>query len=251
MDLMEQEVLFENIERKVYPRTFLNTVFVVFSYTIDSWSEESMNSIKAFLKDYFSLSVDISADDFEIGLAIDSREGDFSYFFSKGYIGVKYMKQNYVSFPETMMPLIYRLTAFIKNCFSLAKIDKIEIRKINTWMSKKQEMDASIDNVMVNSLLSSELISRSTPGSAYEGLSSVREFAGTSNGYRFMIRYGFDNRISSKENGVGLILDETITQEDVSFSEVEKALMDGNTLLYNIFHWSVSPTLLSYMSKEQ
>lgn len=149
------------------------------------------------------------------------------------------------------MPLIYRLTAFIKNCFSLARIDKIEIRKINTWMSKTQEKDVSIDNVMVNSLLSSELISRSTPGPDYEGLSSVREFAGTSNGYRFMIHYGFDNRISSKENGVGLILDEAITQEDVSFSGIEEALMEGNTLLYNIFHWSVSPTLLSYMSKEQ
>lgn len=248
---MTQDFIFETVERKVYPRTFLNTVFVVWDYDTACIPEDVVPLIRRFIKDNFNLEIGLTEEEFSHGFSIDNQQAGHSYFFSRGRVGVKYNGENYVSFTETMMPLIYRLSSFVKNVLSSSLISNIRIRKVNILNARKEEGNLVSEDLLVRDFLSSELISRTHPVANYLGLDNVKGFYGTTNGDEFSICFGFQKGSTPDgEPFVGLVLDESVSRRSISLNTVDDALLEINSVVFNVFHWSVSPTFIALMNKE-
>ena len=248
---MTQNFIFETVERKVYPRTFLNTVFVVWDYDTANIPDDVVLRIRRFVKDNFNLEIGLTEEEFSHGFSIDNQQAGHSYYFSRGSVGVKCKGENYVSFTETMMPLIYRLSAFVKNVLSSSLIGTIRIRKVNILNARKEDGDHVSEDQLVRDFLSPELTSRTEPVANYLGLDNVKGFYGTTNGDEFRICFGFQKgNTYDGEQFVGLVLDESVSRRSISLNTVDEALLEINSVIFNVFHWSVSPTFIALMNKE-
>lgn len=247
---MAPEFVFDEYPRKVYKRTFLNTVFVVFSYSVEDVSQKTLSSINQFLRDNFNSQEDVVRETFLHGFSFDSEEKGLSYFFSAKHLGIKYLKDDYVSFQQTMMPLLYPLIAFLKDTISVNTIADIDIRKVNIWAAKCQGNEPFDEKSLVNSFLSPSLISDAGSCGDDTDLRDAHMLKGKTNSLSFEVRYGFKDREFKGDKYCGLILDERVNADSVSVENVEKALLNANNTLYNIFHWSVSKQTLAYMDKE-
>lgn len=249
---MTQDLLFETVERKVYPRTFLNTVFVVWDYDTASIPDDVVLRIRHFVNDNFNLEIELTEEEFSNGFSIDNQQAGHSYYFSRGRLGVKCKGENYVSFTETMMPLIYRLSAFVKNVLSSSLISSIRIRKVNILNARKEDGDLVSEDKLVRDFLSSELTSRTQPVANYLGLDNVKRFYGTMNGDEFSICYGFQKgNTPDGEQFVGLVLDESVSRRSIPLNTVDEVLLEINNVVFNVFHWSVSPTFIALMNQER
>lgn len=247
---MLQEMNFKVYPRKVYKRTFLNVAFVVFSYSIEDVSQEVLASINQFLLDNFNSSETITKENFLRGFSFDSEEKGLSYFLSAKHLGVKYFKNDYVSFQQTMMPLIYPLMAFMRNVIPVTEIEDIKIRKVNIYAEKCQTGASFNEKHFVESFLSKDLISNAQSDGANNDLRDAHVFEGRTNSLYFTLKYGLKNKEFDGTEYCGLILDECVKTDSVLLSNVETVLLDANTTLYNIFHWSVNKEILAFMDKE-
>lgn len=250
---MTQDVHFEKVERKIYPRTFLNTVFVVFNYDTSKEPEDLIERIQIFVRDNFNLQITLSKEEInEGGFSIDSTDGGQSYYFSRGQIGVKYMKPDYVSFTETMMPQIFRLVSFAKNVLSISSLESIQIRKVNVLNARGQGDSVISKSQLEHDLLSMRLIEAASPTGNYQDLYDAKQFKGVTDGDSFDIIYGFhEGSTPEGDRFVGLVLDESISKNQIQqLISVDKDLQDVNDKLFNMFHWSISTNMLAIMNKE-
>lgn len=249
---MTQDLIFKTVERKVYPRTFLNTVFVVWDYDTTGIPDDVVLRIRRFVNDNFNLEIELTEEEFSHGFSIDNQQAGHSYYFSRGRLGVKCKGENYVSFTETMMPLIYRLSAFVKNVLSSSFICMVRIRKVNILNARKEDNHLVSEEQLARDFLSTELISRTQPVANYLGLENVKGFSGTTNGDEFSICFGFQKgNTPDGEQFVGLVLDESVSRRSISLNTVDEALLEINSVVFNVFHWSVSPTLIALMKQER
>ena len=249
---MTKDIHFETVERKIYPRTFLNTVFVVWEYESSYEPDDLILRIQRFLKDNFNLQIGLSEEDFSTGFSIDSQRAGHSYYFTRGSIGVKYMGDNYVSFTETMMPLVYRLAAFVKSVLSIDTINKIQVRKVNILNAKGRDGILFDENQLIQEFLSQQLIANAQPISTeYLGLEKVKEYSGTTEGDGFDIHFGFQKGTSPEGVPfIGLVLDESVSRSQVELNTVDDALISINNMVYNIFHWSVNSNVIALMNQQ-
>lgn len=251
---MSQEMNFIDYPRKIYKRTFLDTVFVVLSYSINQMTEELISSINQFLRENFNAQENITKDLFDKGFSIDNEEKGFSYFFSSHYLGVKYFKDDYVSFHQTMMPLFYPLMAFLKNIVFVKMVSKLFIRKANIWTIKQNSNNKYDEINLINTFLSTDLVSQahSYNPAVDDNLRDAHRLIGKTDSFEFDILYGLrDSKLSETDQYVGLVLFENVQVESLPISEMETILLSMNNTLYNIFHWSVSKKTLAYMSQEE
>ena len=249
---MTNDIHFDNVERKVYPRTFLNTVFVVFNYDIGMEPADLISRIKQFVLDGFNLKIDLTEEELVNGFSIDNPVAGFSYYFSKGNIGVKYMKLDYVSFTETMPPLIYRLITYVRTVLDINMLDDIQIRKVNV-LNVREQNDLPIDkDRLVKDVLSQDLLTVSEPAKEFFGLHEAREFCGQTEDKEFVIHYGVQEGTAPEGfKYCGLVLDETVVKKKVALQDVDDKLKEVNEKLFDIFHWSVSSNLLALMNQEK
>ena len=248
---MSNVMQFDESPRKVYKRTFLNTVFVVLSYSIEEVTEQLLTAVNQFLRDNFNTQEEASVELFKKGFSIDNEEKGVSYFFSAKHVGVKYMKDDYVSFQQTMMPLIYPLMSFFKNVISIDLIDVINIRKVNIWSVKLNEGKPFNESQFANDFLSSSLISQAEARDNNDKEPrNAHYLSGETNSFEFGILYGFLDREFNNAKYCCLTLDEHVIAKGIQATDVETVLLKANNTLYNIFHWSVSKRTLAYMEKE-
>ena len=248
---MTQEIHFDHVERRIYPRTFLNTVFVVFDYNASDEPKDLILRIQSFIKDSFNLHVELTEKEYSDGFSIESKDAGHSYYFSRGSFGVKYMKDDYVSFTETMFPFIFRLLDFVRVVLSISMIDKVKIRKVNTLSILEQGDVHDIKKKLVRDILSNDLIALAKPTSEYLGLEDVKECTGTTNGDDFEIHFGFQRRDGSDGfRYVGLVLDESVSRKHVSLDTASDDLKEINEMIFNMFHWSITSNVVSLMNQQ-
>ena len=250
---MTQDIHFKPTMRKIYPRTFLNTVFVIFDYDTAMEPANKIPRIQNFIKDNFNLEINLKEEGFSSGFSIDSKDGGHSYYFTRGSIGVKYMGNDYVSFTETMMPLIYRLVTFIKNVLSISATITIRIRKVNILNAREYDGTLVSDDQLIQDFLSQELTEVAEPVNDYTELEleNVKEFKGTTDKDLFAIHFGIHNgTLPDGGQFVGLVLDESVSRNHVSLNTVDEALISVNEKVFNMFHWSVSSNVIALMSQE-
>ncbi len=240
---------FEDYPRKVYKRTFLNTVFVLLSYSVEDLSVQFIAELNQFLRDIFDIQEDVSEETFKNGFSIDNEEKGISYFFSAEHLGVKYMKDDYVSFPQTMMPLIYPIMSFLNNVMSNKIIEDIGIKKVNIWNAKLNQDKAFNEIRFAGDFLSADLITQAKAIDS-EKSRDTHCFVGETESFEFIVQYGFIDREFEDDKYCGLVLDECVKATKVPVEEVERVLLKENNTLYNIFHWSVSKKTLDYMNME-
>lgn len=247
---MSHVIHFDDYPRKIYKRTFLNTVFVVLSYSIGEISEAILESVNRFICENFNSQENVTEDNLRRGFSFDNEEKGVSFFFSTKHVGVKYLKDDYISFQQTMMPLIYFLMTFLRNALNVSMIDDISIRKINTWPVKRPQDKPFDENRFVKDFLSTNLISQSDADESSGNLENAHCFKGSTESLSFIIKYGTLNREYEGDMYCCLVLDESATAMGVQISDTESILLKVNNTLYNIFHWCVSEQTLAYMNKE-
>lgn len=248
---MTPDIHFETKERKVYPRTFLNTVFVIFDYETAGEPADLILLVQRFVKENFNLEIVLTDEEYNKGFSIDNIGAGHSYYFARGSVGVKYMGDNYVSFAESMMPLVYRLVAFMKNVISVPSISNVRIRKVNTFNAREHEDAPASKDKMIHDILSPELVAVARPSADYLGLQNVKEISGSTDGDAFEIHFGF--HLGTAPDGskfVGLVLDESVASKQVALNQVDEALRNVNDKVFNMFHWSINSNVLVIMSKE-
>lgn len=244
-----QDIHFDTVERKIYPRTFLITVFVVLNYNKVLEPNDVIARIPAFLKDYFNLEISPTEEEFNSGFAINGQ--NHSFLFSRGSLGVKSVGTNYVSFKETMTPLVYLLTSFLKNVLTITSLDCIKIRKVNILNAKEKDGILVSEDQLIKDFLSPELESRALPIDDDQELYNAHEFEGITDNNPFDIRFGFhQGKTPDGDRFVGLVLDETISKSSVMLDTLDEALIEINDIIFNMFHWSVNPNVLALMDKE-
>lgn len=244
---------FDVIPRKVYPKTFLNTVFVVFSYSLERITEDVLISLNRFLKETFNHEEKITEAVFKNGFSFENKKMGISFYFSSKNIGVKYLKDDYYSFQITMMPLVYLLISFLKEAVPVMSISGMEIRKANVWDIKRKIEQAINEEDFINKYLSYNLVSNAVETKRGNSLRKVHLFKGESDTFTFEILYGLrDGKISDSEQYLGLVLDETVRSKSVSINldDIDNELLSLNSKLYDVFHWSVSGTTIAYMNKD-
>ena len=248
---MMRDFEFNKVERKVYPRTFLSAVFVIFEYDKIGEPDDLVPRVKQYIKDNFNLDVDLTGEDLNFGCSVDNDTAGFSYYFSRGSIGVKYFKGDYVSFTETMAPHVYRLITYVKNVLEMPSLSSAQIRKVNILNVKTTEGAQMHNFNLETELLSENLRLNAEAASGYMDLENPKKLKGIADGNEFEINYGIQH--GSLPNGdefVGLLLEEIITNSNVRLEDVDDKLREINEKLFDIFHWSISPNMLALMNNE-
>lgn len=240
---------FPHIEsHKVFPFTFLlRTSFQVSFAPVDLKKNSS-----AFV-DFFKLEFNVTLTDSQLnlldakGLSLKSEDEGLTWVISNGSIAVDIEHNRYVSFDESLSPIVQKIEEFLNRIGTVCRL--INLQKIDLFPFDnkiKEKVDSCWNAVFSSSFLKARLSEPLTCDDT--SCFYINNFDGT-DGINMTIISGYiiENDDESKQPS-RYVMDcrATYNSETKSIAATTRKM---NNLLYDAFIWSMSPMVISLMEK--
>lgn len=246
---------FKEIPHRLYKNTFLQNVFVSYTFQSDDGTVDSpaiKDEFDNFICSQFGLEPNDSFPAEPISLS--SSDKMISFLFFRNEASVRIGARNYRSFEDSVVPQVVKLYKFI----SLLKVDSVSslaLRKINIWPISVDAVislnDGEIEKIE-KEVFSSDLLSEANvPLDEEERSIPIRKKCVWENdSINFTVRTAFmRDRVSNNKGN--LVLDiEVVLNSNTKLDDAKSQLLLLNDKLFNVYHWCVNSTIIKIMEEE-
>lgn len=244
---------FKEIPHRLYKNTFLQNVFVSYTFQSDEGMVDSpaiKDEFDNFICSQFGLEPNDSFPAEPISLSSSDKMISFLFFRNKASVRVG--ARNYRSFEDSVVPQVVKLDKFI----SLLKVDSVSrlaLRKINIWpISVDAAMSLSDDAIEIieREVFSDDLLSETNVqlDNKEESIPIRKKCEWVNDAIKITVRTAFmrDDRVP--KNKGNLVLDiEVVLNNGTALDETKDQLLMLNDKLFNVYHWCVNSTIIKIM----
>ena len=252
------EYPFEHKGHKVYPNTFLeNTSVSMFAPDGKcSYDETFDQRFATAIERDFQIQPDSQKFKESGILCVEDDEHIVSYLFYPNQARLRVGRKKYISFNESVVPMLVPMKNFIFNVMEYKAVEKMLVRKLNVFPIKGDSDDEIIENLETayNFMFKDDLIKQAKdvaiPETAPWILSLRRAKLGDDES-EMTVRIAVSKAKTEKMYNV--ILDTSVKQRDAGEIEegaVDRKLRDLNDKLYDAFLWSVNDDIVALMEGE-
>lgn len=248
----------EHIPYKIYPNTFLQNVVVVmgFENAVTGGQDQDIpaDRLRTFLLDNFGFILPEGETRNFASLSNDDIGLNFQFYSNKTSLRVNC--KNYQSFEATVMPLIYKLRAYVREVLERDSVDYVKIRKVNMFpFQLPTQYDDDIYGQIMHHLLNNELIDSPNDGTEQieNGKTLLARHLIEADDYSFTVKTGVV-KANDREDVCAVILDTSSkakNRERIALTEIETNIRQQNQRMFDLFHWAVSDEVVEVMEIEQ
>lgn len=247
-------VTIEQTPYRIYPNTFLQDVVVVMGFEGNvaggpDW-DIPLDRLKTFLLDNFGFVLPEGETRNFASLSNNDMGLNFQFYNNKTSLRVNC--KNYQSFEATIMPLVYKLRAYVREVLGRDSVDYVKIRKVNMFpFQLPEQYDESIYKQMMRHLLNNDLLDSPSEGSEQieNGKTSLDCHFIEDDKYVFTIKTGVINA-SDRDDVCVVILDtssKSKNTDSVALMEIETNIRHQNQRMFDLFHWAVNDEVTDVM----
>jgi hypothetical protein len=243
---------FKNIERKVYPKTFLKDVRIILDFNGNSVAEDSV--AKFFESHFGSLKIDKGVEFKGMSVNSDDRLIKFDFGLSRLELVMRHPAYRTFDYALQWIPIIEDYLKSLK----IDTVSKLTLSKYNELGYTLFQNSIGVD-VIMQQVFSNEMM---TFGGA-DFMSEKKTFAnmarwerfGTFDGHDewnslFSFEYGFSRTATDRNKGCLTLKTTMETQEcSIVISDIRKCLEAFNLVLDRGFHWCVTDGIVKKMEK--
>ena len=250
-------VIIEPTPYKIYPNTFLQNVVVVMGFegNVIEGKEHGIpvDKLKTFLLDNFGFVLPEGETRDVASLSNEDLGLNFQFYSNKTSLRVNC--KNYQSFEATIMPLVYKLRAYIREVLGRDSVDYVKIRKVNMFpFQMPEQYDDTIYGQMMHHLLNSDLLDSVAEGfeQIENGKTPLTRHLIDDSGYMFTIKTGVI-KASDREDVCVVILDtssKTKNTDTIALTDIETNIRQQNQRMFDLFHWAVNDEVTDVMEKQ-
>lgn len=239
---------FPHIERKVYPKTFLKDVHVIFGFDAVNNTAGLDAKVGDFFKEVFSLK-DITFHALEKGFRVFSNDGLIVFVFGTSSVELAVKQPEYGSY-ERIFPLRSLMIRFLQ-LFDVNELGKLVMYKYNEL--KYQAAGDDHGREVMRNVFSDELLSdvgRDGQGDYTRMEKTVQIAEGEPGQSLFTVEYGFRRDADNQDMGF-LTLKTRIesTGDAIPLADAESKMASFNQVLDDGFHWCVKPEIINIMNQ--
>lgn len=239
--------IFEEIERKVYPKTFLKDVHIGLDF---NGSMPDRQSAADFFENNFKLSLD--ADSEYSSVTVNSEDGLIKFDFSLTHIELVMRHPAYRKF-ELALKWVSLMTDYL-NLMDVGSVGKLTMSKYNELEYAITDGGPGVETVM-RQVFSSDMLTFGGVNAVdeeknFENMTRWEKF-GTFEGHDawdslFSFEYGFSKRATDPLRGC-LTLKTIIESRNTVLAthELEDTMQSFNYILDRGFHWCVTKEIIS------
>lgn len=237
---------FPQVPYKVYNKTFLKDVHIIFKYSSVPLNETMLDAVKRYFEDKFK-GVKIGNTDIKDGVSIKSTDELIWFDFKWNELTICMKSPMYKSFDLTLEVMKYALDFF--ETIGVAIIEKVIFYKFNE-LSYNLATDVPV-SVVMKQIFSENLLKNMTKEDVDTHVSLSRwekQIAFNDNDSIFTIEFGFSR--SAKGSNTGSLTLKTQIESNstnMSINNIEDTLKEYNQVLDNAFHWCVLPKIVKEM----
>ena len=239
---------FPDVKYRQYKNTFLQNVFITFSFESNVSKEEAEINYKEYSKAFFGLGN--NSNNICEGASITKKDMSLSYLFSTNNVSIFFNGQKYVSFSETAIPSIFKLRDYFSKVVKVNTLPKISIRKVNIWNIEKSSKEIDVDELMA-AIFSRNLINELSTEDLKEEEKEIPHFRKAvweCDSRKVSIRTALMSPIKRNDNFYHLILDTQIDEEkEYHMDTICSDMLELNSVLFDVYHWCVSQSVLDIM----
>lgn len=250
-------VKIEQTPYKIYPNTFLQNVVVVMGFEGDVAGEPNqgipVDRLKTFLLDNFGFVLpEGEARDFA---SLSNEELGLNFQFYSNKTSLRVNCKNYQSFEATIMPLVYKLRAYVREVLERDSVDYVKIRKVNMFpFQLPKQYEETIYGQMMHHLLNNDLLNSPSDGSEQitNGQTPLDLHLIEDDKYVFTIKTGVV-KASDRDDVCVVILDtssKTLNFAPVALTEIETNIRQQNQRMFDLFHWAVNDEVIDVMENQ-
>jgi hypothetical protein len=237
---------FPQIPHKVYSKTFLKDVHLIFKYALVHPDDATFAAAKCFFENKFN-GIKIGNTDIADGVNIKSTDELIWFDFKWDRLVICMKSPMYKSFDLTLEVMKYALEFF--ETVGVTDVEKVVFYKFNE-LSYNLAKDVPVSEVM-KQIFSEELLKNMTKEdvdvqmslSRWEKLVNFNDKDSV-----FTIEFGFGR--SAKDSNTGSLTLKTQIESNLSklpLSKIENTLREYNQILDNAFHWCILPRIVKEM----
>lgn len=242
---------------KVYKNTFLQHVGVAMAFPkiTPAKAGESFDKDMDLFFERFLQPLKYNHDFFEKGIFIHGgNEDQYRMEFTPEYIYAEISRTKYRSFAETVLPMIALPKVMAFSVLKLGNIRNLSIRKINIFpFGATAEALRTDSNKVYESLLSPEFnaleVKNSIKDKGYVTPVLEREFILDDYKYQFKTGIIADKKLDGRYY---LMLDSSVQYAKslkILEGSIDRRLIEENDLMYDLFHWCVTKSVIDIMDK--
>lgn len=236
---------FPSVPYKVYSKTFLKDVHLVFKYATVHPDETILAKVKNYYENSFRITtqnVDVADD-----INIKSKDELIWFDFKWDELAICMKSPMYQSFELTLEVMEYALGFF--KAIGIVDVEKVVFYKFNE-LSYNLAKDVAVSEIM-EQIFSKELLENmsSEDIDTQKGLSRWEKIVKyPDNTSSFTIEFGFNR--NAKDSNTGSLTLKTQIESNLSslpIDDIENLLREYNQILDNAFHWCVRPDIINKM----
>ncbi|MCQ2360942.1 MAG: TIGR04255 family protein [Paludibacteraceae bacterium] len=248
---------FGNHMRREYKNTFLQNVLVEIDFK--EWNlidrEDVSRKWNEFVVSNFNNSneTNLSVDLLEKPIRVSRKDGFCSFFFSRSVVSAVVGAKDYRTFVDSVIPQIYKLSKFLTDVISINEVTRLSLRKINIWQFKSKDTSPIQSEEVRKILFSNALITHEESEVLNEeerNIGDMHKYEWEDGDKKAIVKTFF---ISPKQTGVfAQILDSELQMtKSIQIDQVQDNFIELNNILYNLYHWCVSESVIDIMIGNQ
>ncbi len=236
---------FPPVPYKIYSKTFLKDVHLVFKYATVHPDETVLANVRHYYEKSFRITtqnVDVTDD-----INIKSKDELIWFDFKWDELSICMKSPMYKSFELTLEVMEYALDFF--KAIGVVDVEKVVFYKFNE-LSYNLAKDVAVSEIM-EQIFSKELLENmsSEDIDTQKGLSRWEKIVNyPDNTSNFTIEFGFNR--NAKESNTGSLTLKTQIESNLALlhvDDIENLLREYNQILDNAFHWCVRPEIINKM----
>lgn len=247
--------IFENVPRKVYPKTFLKDVQLSIYYSQFVVDENQALELTRFFNEEFK--VNFKEADFNKGVALNTIDEKIRCDFGPDHLRLVIKHPRYKSF-DFISDYWFAVFERLLSITGVSEVTRITLSKYNEL---EFQMTNGQTNVMdlLPYVFSKELLETAAPdrNNVTESDTTIRwEGRGShlnidNQGGTFYYEFGFRRNVEKPVNGM-FTLKTTVSSVDMhfSFAQMCSQFRKYNQILFDGFHWCVTESIVKNMSEQ-
>lgn len=239
---------FQDIEHKVYNRTFMREASADIEYVETSLSAKADVLVK-YLKDNFNVDFNPQGGS-EVGtIEVSAKQQHLLFTFSKTLASVRIGARDYRSFASTMQPGIGRLVSFL-NAIGVTEVVRVTLKKQNVWDLDSEDVFNAFKTAIPYTFSDEGIreVARLNISNSPKPVKISREANAEIGDGRLVVK--FDAEILD-ERHIRFVLGLEAFANDVKVAEILESSSLLNDIIYAAFHDLVTPDIIKLMEKAQ
>lgn len=237
---------FPQVPYKVYSKTFLKDVHLVFKFATVYPNEILVTDAKRFFETNFN-GVKLKNVDLSEGVNIKSTDELVWFDFKWDKLTICMKSPMYKSFDLTLVVMEYALEFF--KVIGITTVESLIFYKFNE-LSYNVEKEVAVSSIM-KQIFSSDLLKMMTSEDveAQKSLSRwEKQISFDGDESRFVIEFGFSRTTKESNAGTLTLKTQIESKNTIHVDDMEETLRKFNQVLDNAFHWCVLPQIIKEMN---